>query len=335
VFGLIAPLLLLPAIFLGVVVWLFVKGSWAIALQGLGFAAVGFAATVWAINQSRSSTAGIGYLGVPFAASVVGFLGVIQGAAMSGDRTRWRRVISFAAFALMLVFVSFVIRQGLETRERNAIHNVEQAQFSAAVARDRAGIDSVLKLRPGEERVYLDSAIRARMSDRAFLIAALAHDSISAGVLDTLANSPDLGITLEAVRNPGTASSTLERIYRTHTYPNYFFQALASHPHTPPTILRELYKQRPQHISGLDIWLAGNPSAPKDVLKGLADSATETHVIAQLLENPSADCNVLGKLAKTLMQRQKKDADDLNVARLAEKVPEVCASAADSDAVRR
>ena len=331
-FGLFLPLLLLPAIFVGAVVWLFVKRSPSVALQGIAFAALGVAVVVWDINQSRSSTAGLGYLGLPFAGSVLGFLGIAQAAARTGAPNRSKKIISLAALGLILVFVAVVLREGIHTRDRNATRDVAQVEFSAEVMRDRDSIETALKNRRGSQRAYLDSAIRTRITDRAFLIAALPHDSISPGLLDTLANSPDMGITLEAVRNPGTASSTLERVYRTHTYPYYFFQALAAHRNTSPTILRELYNQRPQQISGLDIWLAGNPSTPTDVLKSLADSASEAHVIAQLIENPSADCNVLGKLAKTLMQRQKKDADDPNVARLAEKVPEVCASAKDSAA---
>ena len=329
-FGLVVPLLLLPAIFAGVVIWLFIKRSTTVALQGLAFAALGVVIVVWDIKQSHSSTAGLGYLGLPFAAAVLGFLGIAQAAARTGEPNRSKRIISLAALGLILVFTALVIREGIHTRAKNATRDTAQAAFSAEVMRDRDSIETALKNRPGSQRAYLDSAIRTRITDRAFLIAALPHDSISAGLLDTLANSPDMGITLEAVRNPNTASSTLERVYRTHTYPYYFFQALAAHRNTSPTILRELYTQRPQQITGLDIWLAGNPSTPKDVLKSLADSASEGHVIAQLIENPSADCNVLGRLAKTLMQRQKKDADDPNVARLAEKVPEVCASAKDS-----
>jgi hypothetical protein len=322
-------LFVLPIGFVVAAVVLLARRQFQSVLAGCLFAAAAVAITIWSIKQSHSSTAGIGYIGVPFIGSIAGLLGLAFGASLRTDRTQEKLG---GALALLAAFVlgGVILKGGIETRDRNIVRNEAQAEFSAEVGRDRDSLEVQLKSRPGSERAYLDSAIRARMNDRAFLIAALPHDSISAGLLDTLANSPDLGITLEAVRNPGTASSTLERVYRTHTYPDYFFQALASHPSTPPKILRELYAQRPRPISGLDIWLAGNPSTPRDVLKALADSATETHVIAQLLENPSADCNVLGKLAKTLMQRQKKDADDMNVARLAEKVPEVCASAKDS-----
>lgn len=327
--GLFVPLVLLPLVFLGFVIAEFAKRRPAVALQGLAFAALGVAAMIWAITQSRSSTAGIGFLGVPFGAALMGFLGLLFGATRT-NTTPSGRIGWIASWTLAIVFLGMTLREGIATRNKNATRDVAQAAFSAEVARDRDSINAALKQRPGSERAWLDSAIRTRMKDRAFLLAALPHDSISAPLLDTLANSPDLGVTLEAMRNRSTASSTLERVYRTHTYPDYFFQALAAHPNTPPPILRDLYTRRPRTIFGLDVWLAGNPSTPRDVLTAIADSAREAHIIAQILENPSADCTVLGKLAKTLMKRQNKDADDANVARLAEKIPTVCASAKDS-----
>jgi len=44
-------------------------------------------------------------------------------------------------------------------------------------------------------------------------------------------------------------------------------------------------------------------------------------VIGALLENPSLDCWLQGQLARNLMKRQNRDADNPNVQRLAELVP--------------
>ena len=161
------------------------------------------------------------------------------------------------------------------------------------------------------------------MTDRAFLLAAVPNDSVSPDLLDTLANSADLNIALEAVRNPNTRPETLEHVYRTKSYPDYFFQALAAHHHTPPNVLIELY-HRPQTIMGLDIWFAGNPATPKVILNEISRTATDRNVIAALLENPSLDCGMLTKLAVTLMKRQNRDADNPNVARLSELTPTLC-----------
>ncbi|MFL5509089.1 MAG: hypothetical protein ACJ79J_05785, partial [Gemmatimonadaceae bacterium] len=143
----------------------------------------------------------------------------------------------------------------------------------------------------------------------------------------TLANSPDLGIALEAVRNRATTAETLTRVYTTRSYPDYFFQALAAHHHTPPDILRELY-ERPRTISGLEIWFAGNPSTPRGVLQDISRKSDDRYVIAALLENPSIDCPLLTELAVNLMKRQNRDADNPNVARVSELVPTVCKDSA-------
>ena len=47
------------------------------------------------------------------------------------------------------------------------------------IARDREMIAAGLKANPGRGRTWLDSAVRARMKDDAFLLAALPNDSIS------------------------------------------------------------------------------------------------------------------------------------------------------------
>jgi hypothetical protein len=294
--------------------------------RGLGLSLLFFAAAVasgvWAILQSRASTAGIGFLGIPLIGGLGGFLGLAFG--------RWRispeapqRIAAWVGLVLALLLVGYNVSAGLQTRGKNSGNDQRQAAHSAEIARDREMIGAALKQNPGRERAYLDSSIRANMNDRAFILAALPNDSISPGILDTLATSPDLGIALEAIRNPGASSETLERVYRTKSYPDYFFQALAAHHHTPPEILRELYV-RPRTISGLDIWFAGNPATPMEILQDISRKSDDRHVIAALLENPSIDCPLLTNLAVSLMKRQNHDADNPNVARVSELVPSVC-----------
>jgi hypothetical protein len=124
-----------------------------------------------------------------------------------------------------------------------------------------------------------------------------------------------------------TRPETLEHVYRTKSYPDYFFQALAAHRNTPPSVLLELYR-KPRTIMMLDIWFAGNPSTPHEVLDQISRTATDRSIIAALIENPSLDCGMLTQVAKTLMKTQNRDADNPNVARVAELVPTRCPSKA-------
>jgi hypothetical protein len=315
-------LLGIPCAYLAVVVALVFKSD----PRGLGLSLLFFAASVatgvWAILQSRSSTAAIGFLGIPLLGGLAGFLALAFG--------RWRtsaepirKGFAWVALAGALLLVSFNIAQGAQTRVRNRVRDDKQAEFSAEVARDRDSIAAALKQNPGRERAYLDSTIRARMNDRAFLLAAVPNDSVSPEILDTLANSSDLGIALEAVRNPNTTGETLARVYRTKSYPDYFFQALAAHRRTPPEILRELYR-RPRTITGLDIWFAGNPSTPKEILTQIARTTNDRNVANALLGNPALECGLLTELAANLMKRQNRDADNPEVARITELVPVLC-----------
>ena len=315
-------LLGLPIAYLVVLVMLLVRREpRGVALSVLFGAAVVMSA-IWAIDQSRSSTAGIAFLGLPMLGALGGLLGLAFGRyRTSTDRSR--RIGAWLGLAGALLLVAFNIAQGKQEKSKNKGRDETQAAFRAEISRDRDTIAAALKQNPGRERAWLDSSIRTRMTDRAFLLAALPNDSVSPEILDTLANSPDLNIALEAVRNPNTRPETLEHVYRTKSYPDYFFQALAAHRHTPPNVLLELY-HRPQTITGLDIWFAGNPSTPHEILDQISRTATDRSVIGALLENPSLDCGMLTHVAVTLMKRQNHDADNPSVARLSELTPTVC-----------
>jgi hypothetical protein len=315
-------IVVLPIVYVAILITLLVRRDPRGSLVSLIFGVAAIVSAVWAIQQSRSSTAGIGYLGLPFIGALGGLFGLAFGRWRSSTDAA-RRIGGWVGLGAALLIVALSIVEGSKTRANNAVRDDKQAEFSAQVARDRDSIDAGLKQNPGRERQYLDSSIKARMTDRAFLLAALPHDSISPQVLDTVASSTDIGITLEAIRNPNASAETLTRIYKTHTYPDYFFQALASHHHTPPDILRNLHRH-PGVISEIDIWLASNPSTPRDVLEDIAKTSTEPRVISQLLENPALDCGLLTQVGVRLTKAPQRDPPDPNVMRATERLPDVC-----------
>jgi hypothetical protein len=295
--------------------------------RGLGlsllFAALAVITGMWAINESRASTAGIGVLGIPMLGSLAGLL-ALAFARLRQSPEPLHRATAWVAIAAAVFLVGFNVTQRTETKILNTQRDSVQTAYSAEIARDKATIDAALAENPGRQSAYLDSAMRARRNDKAFLIAALPHDSISPAILDTLASSPDLNVALEAVRNPATTGATLSRVYHRASYPDYFFQALAAHPHTPPEVLRDLY-QRPRSISGLDIWFAGNPSTPLDILDDIANKTKESYVVSQLIENPALDCKRLSALGVRLMKQPQRDPPDANVMRVTERLSTVCA----------
>ena len=309
------------AYFATLVVMLFKRDA-----RGLGISLSFFAATLgagaWSITQSRSSTAGIGFLFLPIIGAIAGFLGLAFGRWRDSEESA-RKVIAWLALAGAVALVFVNIAEGLQTIDKNKVRDNQYAQFSAEIARDREVIAAGVQQNAGRQRVWIDSAIRANINDRAFLLAALPNDSVSPDILDALANGKDLSVTLEALRNPNARAQTLARVYHAASYPDYFFQAVAAHRNTPPDVLRDLYN-RPATITGLDIWFAGNPSTPKDVLSAIARKTTDRNVIAALLENTALDCTTLSQLSVNLMKDQNRDADNPSVARLNERLPEVC-----------
>jgi hypothetical protein len=224
-----------------------------------------------------------------------------------------------------VLLIAFNIQAGFKTTAKNRVNDEKQAAYSAEIERDRALIAAGLGQNENRQRAYLDSSIRSRpVTDRAFLIAALENDSISPGILDTLANSNDLNVALQAVRNPSTDSATLGRVYRTHSMPGYFFQALAGHQHTPPEILREIYVMRPRTISGLDIWFARNPATPRDILERIGTTSKERFVISSLLQNPALDCALLEQAARNLQATAHDDTSDNTASQIEELRPTLC-----------
>jgi hypothetical protein len=316
-------LIVVPIAYLVILVTLLAKKSPRGIAISLLFCALAAGSAFWAITQSRSSTAGIGIIGLPFIGALGGFLGLAFG--------RWRSspehthsVAAFLGLAGAVVLVAFNIREGTRTVTKNTVRDEKQAAHSEEIGRDRALISAALGENENRQRAWLDSSIRSRMNDRAFLIAALENDSISPGILDSLANSADFGIALQAVRNPSTNRATLRRVYFTHTNPDYFSQAIAAHPNAPPEIIRELYT-KPRTITGLDVWFARNPATPRDVLEKISTTTTSTSAIGQLLQNPALDCALLDQAARNL-SGMRSDSASQTSAQLEEVRPTVCVS---------
>ena len=293
--------------------------------KGIGvsliFAALAAGSAYWSITQSRSSTAGIGILGLPLMLALGGFLGLAFGRWRASTHG-FRSVGALLSLGGAVLLIAFNIREGWKTIGKNQVRDVQQAAHSAEIDRDRALIAAGLAKNENRQRAYLDSSIRARMSDRAFLIAALENDSISPAILDTLANSNDPGIALQVVRNASTGGATLARVYTTSSYPDYFFQALAENPRTPPEIIRELYN-KPRTISGLDYWFAQNPATPREILDKISKTTKEPTVMSALLQNPVLDCALLEQAARTVAATPPNPAYQ-NEARIEELRPTLC-----------
>jgi uncharacterized protein (DUF1778 family) len=207
-------------------------------------------------------------------------------------------MLGLAALVAAGVPAVVALRGGRNTIVRNASRDEDQMRRDSAYARYRARLDTILATSGDRAADTLQEMLRAKRDDRELVLAALERPQVTAPLLDTFARSPDLGIALQAIRNPNASSATLERIYRTHQNRTYFFQALAAHPNTPPLILREIHALRPAPITGLDIWFAGNPSTPTDVLLDVARTSESIDAVRMLLRHPALDCAMIEGVAR-------------------------------------
>jgi hypothetical protein len=305
--------LILLLVVLGAAVYLLLKKRW----RGLGWALGVFLLVVlvgiWAIFQSRSSTASIGILFLPFYGLFAGVMAWLFANLRLAERRGWRVFGWFCLAATLAVPVSLAY-QGFNSIALNASRDAKYQASLLEIARNTAGLADTLAANPGREREVIDELINKHADDRNHLLPILESRFVSAETLDRLARSDDLGIALSAVRNPNCRAETLARIYRSHAYPKYFVQALAAHQNTPPDILLELYRN-PATINGLDRSFASNPATPIAVIREITANTKESFVIQRLLENPVLDCGWLLPIEDAL-KRSERPEDSFSVNRL-------------------
>jgi hypothetical protein len=276
---------------------------------------------LWAIFQSRSSTAGIGVLFLPFLGVLAGVLGWLF-RNLQIAKTFALRLFGWLCLAGAIALLAWGVYDGVKTIKLNQTRDAAQQARLARIDGHRATIKALLAQSKGSESATIEKIIVEANNDNEILIPALASEFVSADTLDRFARADDLSLTLTAVRNPNCRAETLVRIFRTHSYPDYFFQALSAHPNTPPVILRELYQKNPRTIMGLDAWFAKNPATPPDMLLELTNT-TDPNVIQGLLQNPKVDCNMLGRIGDALKRSSRPD-DNFSVGRLSELRKALC-----------
>ena len=200
--------------------YLFVLGNLLVHKdrKGIGvsllFAALAVGTAYWSITRSRSSTAGIGILGLPLMLAVGGLLGLAFGRWRASTHG-FRSVGALLSLGGVVLLIAFNLREGWKTIGKNQVRDEQQAAHSAEIERDRALIAAGLAQNENRQRAYLDSSIRARMNDRAFLIAALENDSVSRDILDQIATTTKEPTVINALlENPSLDCALLEQVAR-------------------------------------------------------------------------------------------------------------------------
>lgn len=270
---------------------------------------------LWSIFQSRSSTAAIGILFLPFYAVFSGGMAWLYRNLIHAQH-KVLRGLGWLCLALALAVPGWLVYAGFESIALNRSRDAQHQANLAEIERNRQSIKASLGDNPGRETEIIERLVAEHLGNRNYLLPLLESRFVTPATADQLASSDDLGIALSALRNPACPPATLARIYRTHSYPDYFFQAIASHHNTPPDILIDLYR-RPATIMGLDRSFASNPATPRDILLEIATTTKDSFVVQQLLQNPKPDCALLGPIEAALI-RSERPTDGFSLGRLAE-----------------
>ncbi len=314
-------LLVLPCAYLVALVTLFIKRRRTGLLISLFFFVTAISAGTWAIFQSRSSTAGLGILILPF-------VGVAAGALAWGFANLRHapklplRILAGLCLVAALGILGWEVNAGWQTIQLNKTRDAEQQARTQRIEQQRVLLKDLLAQNVGVETATVERFIVEHRDDEEALFSALASPFVSAETLDRYARKDDFGLTLTALRNKNCSAATLARIYHTHTYPNYFLQTLAAHAHTPPDILREIFKQSPRPINGLDRGLAANPATPIDIVQTLSDSQ-DIQVLQGVLQNPQLDCALLQRTSVALTRSNRPD-DNYSISQIAYLRPQLC-----------
>ncbi|MBL8428769.1 MAG: hypothetical protein JNJ95_02590 [Dechloromonas sp.] len=282
---------------------------------GVGLCVLTILVGLWAIFQSRSSTAAVGILFLPFYAVFSGGMAWLYRNLIHAEH-KLLRGLGGLCLALALAVPGWLVYSGFESIALNRSRDAQHQANLADMERNRQSIKNALSDNPGREIEIVERLIAEHTGNRNYLLPLLESRFVTPATVDRLADSDDLGITLSALRHPACLPATLVRIYRTHSYPDYFFQAIASHPNTPPDVLIDLYR-RPATIMGLDRSFASNPATPRDILLEIATTTKENFVVQQLLQNPKFDCTLLSPIEAAL-NRSERPTDSYNRGRLAE-----------------
>ncbi|MBZ5592530.1 MAG: HEAT repeat domain-containing protein [Acidobacteriia bacterium] len=262
----------------------------------VGGAAAVAVLTLYGIFHSTSSTAAIGILFVPFAMVFGGAAGAVVGfAAFHAVHVRERmrqgvRAGALAAASMALLAFGFIYAFH-QARRIQAFHRYQQAEnpeaLAAAAEENRAAKDTfLLSAIAANAKTPTDSLLRiARDPDPAL------HHKRREWI--NMFDRDQLAVMRKVVRNPNSPVETL--VILAASPDDYVLADVCADKRTPEAILR--HKCAPNDSYLVHWSLAGNPSAPVDLLEALPRTK-DKYVAHGLAYNPNTPLPVLRELAK-------------------------------------
>jgi hypothetical protein len=286
----VIPLTLFLAVVAGFV---FLRGSRKDLAISVGAGVLISILDLWAIFQSRSSTAAIGVLLIPFLAS--GTLAIVWLAERGRKaNSRLKQILAYVGYAIVFCGGVWIVKTGFDTRARNAVRDEMQKELSNAHEEKRRTIRDFLKVSPGLEAERLEEFIVQHETDDLWIAAALEFDQVQPARLEKLAATKKFDLRIAG--HIHTPSELIERIYRETPNKNYIAPMIARSKNTPARLLRELDQNSQDRT--LDNAFVENPSMPPDILERISKVAN-AYQMQKLLENPSSNCATILNLEQS------------------------------------
>jgi hypothetical protein len=240
--------------------------GWSVSIWAAGFFVVTMIIGAWSILQSRSSTAGIGFIFLPFICLIPAAGGLVIGMGKKKSSVG----LMVMGSTLVILSMVYLIKSGLDVRTLNAKRD---ADYQAQLARQKAvnmELKALFEKNKGNETSALAQYYKSNSSDRAVALEILTTPYVSHELLDELSKSKDMGIALSVIRNANVTADMLENIYKNADYKDYYHSDLARNPKSPTRLLIEVAKGQNMLIPN------------------------------HLLQNPNTNCEVLSVLAETV-----------------------------------
>jgi hypothetical protein len=260
-------------------------------LWGLLAFAVTIAAGAWAILQSRSSTAGIGFLFLPLPACVSAFGGWLA------QRFLGKSVpLLILGLALAAAPPLNLLRAGTLIIQKNSEGDRLAQESQKKLEGYRGEIRASLAQHKGAEGAALSQFFEAHRADREAILAGLESEFVELKWLEQFSTGQNMGYQLVVVRNKNTPPQLLEQIWQMAVqtaYPGYLAVDLARNPKTPANVLEQVAKEvnllLPQAILAHPVLNCATLANLKAMLeKGYLDPQSQKSYLERVLERERA-----------------------------------------------
>jgi hypothetical protein len=249
------------------------------------------------ISNSRSSTAAIGYIFLPFSSALVSIPAFATGWCLGyfltwrRSRIKARKALGFAAALVPLLVAVWIINTLWNandlTQQVHRVQTMNAADLEAVLNQPRLARNKFILGAIAENRNATASVLhRIVRSDFPEL-----HDAMGSHFDVMGSNTQGLAVMRLVARNINTAPGDLERLAESKN--EYVLGDVAANPGLSENTLRRLAKRGGYLVE----WgLGRNSHTPKDILATLAMSADE-YTRQRVATNPNTPAEVLGSLS--------------------------------------